>query len=327
MKFRVILAAILLTGLIVPNPANSAELTVGVAYDTGGRGDRSFNDAAAAGLIKALKEFDFNLEAVVTDGASSDREKRVRYLISKNCNPIITIGSGYAPILQTLSGEFPDVDFAIINDATVSAPNVTSIVFADTQGAYLAGFSAAQISKSGKVAMIGNSDQEDIYKSGFQAGVVASKKKVTPVVKYVSGSYSAATSQVIAAGADVIFLTTQGSNADVFKVIVANNSKKKSGFTTLINVEPDQYLTVTNETKKFLAASVVKRVDKAIFDYLKKEASGNRNSEYLDETAGIYGYRYGIADSGIEFSIRSRDLLAKSDLINTAAVIAEKLPA
>jgi basic membrane protein A len=327
MKFRALLAAILLTGLISPMPASAADLNAGVAYDIGGRGDRSFNDAAAAGLIRALKEFDFNLEAVVTDGTTSDREKRVRYLISKNCNPIITIGSGYAPILQTLAFEFPDVDFAIINDATVAAPNVTSIVFADTQGAYLAGFSAAQISKSGKVAMIGDTEQADLYKNGFQAGVIASKKKVVPVVKYVSGSYSLATSQVIAAGADVIFLTTQGSNAEVFKVIVANNSKKKSDVTTLINVEPDQYLTVTKETKKFLAASVVKRVDKAIFDYLKKEAAGNRNSEFLDEAAGIYGYRYGITGGGIEFAIRSKDLLSKSELINAAAVNAEKIPA
>lgn len=327
MKFRALLAAILLSGLISPMPASAADLNTGVAYDIGGRGDRSFNDAAAAGLIRALKEFDFNLEAVVTDGTTSDREKRLRYLISKNCNPIITIGSGYAPILQMLAFEFPNVDFAIVNDATVAAPNVTSIVFADTQGAYLAGFSAAQISKSGKVAMIGDPEQADLYKSGFQAGVIASKKKVVPAVKYVSGSYSLATSQVIAAGADVIFLTTQGSNAEVFKVIVANNSKKKSDFTTLINVEPDQYLTVTKETKKFLAASVVKRVDKAIFDYLKKEAAGNRNSEFLDEAAGIYGYRYGITGGGIEFTIRSKDLLSKSELINAAAVNAEKIPA
>jgi basic membrane protein A len=177
MKFRALVLIVAVATSIVSAPAFAAtQLTVGVAYDIGGRGDRSFNDASAAGLDKAQKNFDFNLEAVVTDGTSADRERRIRSLINKNCNPIIAIGAGYAPTLQALAIEFPNTQFAIINDASVTALNVTSVVFANTQGAYLAGFSAAQISKSGKVAMIANPDQADIYKDGFSAGVFASKK-------------------------------------------------------------------------------------------------------------------------------------------------------
>ena len=228
MKIRSILLAVVLGTSLLAVPAQAAtQLTVGVAYDIGGRGDKSFNDASAAGLDKAQKQFDFNLEAVVTDGTSADREKRIRSLITKNCNPIIAIGAGYAPTLQALAVEYPSTHFAIINDASVAALNVTSVIFANTQGAYLAGFSAAQVSKSGKVAMIANPDQADIYKDGFSAGVFASKKKVIPIVKYVSGSYSVAANQVIDAGADVVFVATQGSDSEVFKVIVARNAKKK----------------------------------------------------------------------------------------------------
>ena len=189
MKIRALLLAAVLGVTLLSAPAHATnQLNVGVAYDIGGRGDKSFNDASAAGLDKAQKQFDFNLEAVVTDGTSADREKRIRSLITKNCNPIIAIGSGYAPTLQALAVEFPNTQFAIINDASVAALNVTSVVFANTQGAYLAGFSAALVSKSGKVAMIANPDQADIFKDGFSAGVFASKKKVIPIVKYVSGS-------------------------------------------------------------------------------------------------------------------------------------------
>ena len=205
--------AILATALVPISASAEPSLTVGVAYDIGGRGDRSFNDASHAGLEKAQKQFDFELIPVVTDGSSADREKRIRSLIEKNCDPIIAIGSGYAPTLQALAVEFPNTHFAIINDASVSALNVTSIIFANTQGAYLAGFSAAQISKSGKVAMIANPDQADMYKDGFAAGVLAAKKKVIPIVKYVSGSYSLATSQVLDAGADIVFVATQGSDS------------------------------------------------------------------------------------------------------------------
>ena len=326
MKIRALLLSAVLGATLLSTPANAAnQLSVGVAYDIGGRGDKSFNDASAAGLDKAQKQFDFNLEAVVTDGTSADREKRIRSLITKNCNPIIAIGSGYAPTLQALAVEFPNTQFAIINDASVAALNVTSVVFANTQGAYLAGFSAALVSKSGKVAMIANSDQADIYKDGFSAGVFASKKKVIPIVKYVSGSYSAATNQVIDAGADVVFVATQGSDSEVFKVIVARNAKKKGSNIGLINVEPDQYITVTAATKKFLLASVVKRVDKAIFDIIALSAAKKQYLDILDADAGIYGRRYGITGGGIEFTIRSNELLAKSGSINIAAATAEKI--
>ena len=328
MKIRALLFAIVLGTSLMAAPANAAgQLSVGVAFDIGGRGDKSFNDAAAAGLEKAQKQFDFNLEAVVTDGTSSDREKRIRSLLTKNCNPIIAIGSGYAPTLQALAVEFPNTQFAIINDASVAALNVTSLVFADTQGAYLAGFSAAQVSKTGKVAMIANSNQADIYKDGFSAGVFASKKKVIPIVKYVSGSYSVATNQVLDAGADVVFVATQGSDSEVFKSIVARNAKKKGSNIGLINIEPDQYITVTSATKKFLIASVVKRVDKAIFDVIALSTAKKQYLDILDADAGIYGRRYGITGGGIEFTIRSKELAALSDAINIAAATAEKIPA
>jgi basic membrane protein A len=328
MKIRALLLALVLGTSLMAAPADAAgQLNVGVAFDIGGRGDKSFNDAAAAGLEKAQKQFDFNLEAVVTDGTSSDREKRIRSLLTKNCNPIIAIGSGYAPTLQALAVEFPSTQFAIINDASVAALNVTSLVFADTQGAYLAGFSAAQVSKTGKVAMIANSNQADIYKDGFSAGVFASKKKVIPIVKYVSGSYSVATNQVLDAGADVVFVATQGSDSEVFKSIVARNAKKKGSNIGLINIEPDQYITVTSATKKFLIASVVKRVDKAIFDVIALSTAKKQYLDILDADAGIYGRRYGITGGGIEFTIRSKELAALSDAINIAAATAEKIPA
>jgi basic membrane protein A and related proteins len=327
MRLRFAVAFALILGVVTPAISSAEPVTIGVAYDIGGRGDKSFNDATAAGLERAQKSLDFEVEAVVTDGTSTDRDKRIRTLIAKNCALIIAVGAGYGPTLQALAFEFPNTQFAIINDASVAAVNVSSVIFAETQGAYLAGFSAAQISKTGKVAMIANTDQADLFKDGFSAGVLANKKKVIPIVKYVSGSYSLATSQVIAVGADVIYLSTQGSTAEVFKVIVTNNAKKGAKKVALINIEPDQYLAVTNETKRFLAATVVKRVDKAIVDIISKSLSGDQFLDYLDLDAGIFGSRYGINGGGIEFTVRSKELLAKSDAINIAAVAAEKIAA
>ena len=328
MKTRLLLiAAILATALMPVSASAEPALTVGVAYDIGGRGDRSFNDASHAGLEKAQKQFDFELVPVVTDGSSADREKRIRSLIAKNCDPIIAIGSGYAPTLQALAVEYPSTHFAIINDASVAALNVTSVIFADNQGAFLAGFSAAQLSKSGKVAMIANPDQADIYKDGFAAGVAAAKRKVIPIVKYVSGSYSLATTQVLDAGADIVFVTTQGSDSEILKVIASRGAKKKGAPIGMINVEPDQFITITSSTKRFLLATVIKRVDKAMYDIVALSLAKRQYLDILDENAGIYGRRYGITGGGIELTVRSNSLLRLSNSINAAAAIAEKIPA
>jgi basic membrane protein A and related proteins len=328
MKTRLLVViAILATALLPISASAEPALTVGVAYDIGGRGDRSFNDASYFGLEKAQKQFDFELVPVVTDGSSADREKRIRSLIAKNCDPIIAIGSGYAPTLQALAVEYPSTHFAIINDASVAALNVTSVIFADNQGAYLAGFSAAQLSKSGKVAMIANPDQADIYKEGFAAGVAAANRKVIPIVKYVSGSYSLATSQVLDAGADIVYVTTQGSDSEILKVIASRGAKKKGAPIGMINVEPDQFITITNSTKRFLLATVIKRVDKAMYDIVALSVAKKQYLDILDESVGIYGRRYGITGGGIELTIRSNSLLRLSSAINAAAATAEKIPA
>ena len=328
MKTRLLIViAVLATALLPISASAEPALTVGVAYDIGGRGDRSFNDASYLGLEKAQKQFDFELVPVVTDGSSADREKRIRSLIAKNCDPIIAIGSGYAPTLQALAVEYPSTHFAIINDASVAALNVTSVIFADNQGAYLAGFSAAQLSKSGKVAMIANPNQADIYKDGFAAGVTAAKRKVIPIVKYVSGSYSLATSQVLDAGADIVYVTTQGSDSEILKVIASRGAKKRGAPIGMINVEPDQFITITNSTKRFLLATVIKRVDKAMYDIVALSVAKKQYLDILDEGVGIYGRRYGITGGGIELTIRSNSLLRLSSAINAAAATAEKIPA
>ena len=330
MKIRAALAAVALgmTALLAA-PATAATLTIGIAYDIGGRGDRSFNDAAATGLEKAQKEFTFTVDPVITDGTSADRDHRVRSLIAKNCNPIIVVGSGYAPTIQALAVEFPNTQFAILNDGTIDALNVTSLVFADTQGAYLAGFSAALASKSGKVAMIANTNQADLYQNGFLAGVLASKRTVTSIVKYVNGSSVTASKQAMDAGADVLFIARPGSNSEVFASIVARNlSKAKSkNFRAvgLIAIEPDQYVTVTSSTRKYLYATVVKHVDKAIYDVIAKAVSGKQHLDVLDEIVGIYGHRYTVLEGGITFTTYLPALTAASASINKAAIAASKI--
>ena len=325
MKFKSgisVLALALAASLASPTPANAAS-KICIAYDTGGLGDRSYNDATLAGLKTAQSQFTFGFESVVTDGTAADRGKRLRSLVVKNCEVIIAIGSEYKKTVEQLSSEFPATQFAIIGDATIESLNVTSIVFADVQGAFLAGFSAALTTKTGKVAMITTPSNADNYQNGFLAGVAASKKKVRSFVNYTATDLAIATNSFIKLGIDVIYTATSGSADVAFDAIVkantAKNRKKNASDVYLILTEPDLYLTVTSTTSKYLLASVVKRVDRAVFDVISATVNNGIIADELDADLGIYGRRYTISNQGVEIVLKSKVLGAQSAVINAAA--------
>jgi basic membrane protein A len=90
-------------------------------------------------------------------------------------------------------------------------------------------------------------------------------------------------------------------------------------------VEPDQFLSVDAATKKFVFASVVKRVDLALSDLLTKTLEGSSLYDEVDPALGIYGQRYGISDKCIEITLRLPALVAKTSKINSASIAASKL--
>jgi basic membrane protein A len=320
-----LITALTFSALVSPS-ARASTPVICLAYDTGGPGDGSFNDAAQAGLKVAAKNLQFSLETTVTAGDAKDRIDRLTALAKKDCAIVIAVGTGYAATLKELSQQFPETQFAIINDATVDALNVTSIVFADIQGAYLAGFAAALASKSGKVAMVGYASQKELFEKGFVPGAKAAKKSIVTTVKFISSSSSLATSTLLRSGHDVIYLTTTGSATEVFGAIVASNSANRNRPAAgLITVEPDQFLSVTSSTKRFVLATVIKRVDLALIDLLTKTLDGSSLYDEVDPVLGVYGYRYGILDKGIEITLRSPALVAKTSAINSASVAASKL--
>ena len=326
-KFAIatLISALTVSALVAPIAQASTPL-ICLAYDTGGPGDSSFNDAAQAGLKVAAKNMQFTLETTVTSGDAKDRIDRLTSLVKKDCTIVIAVGTGYAATLKELSQQYPETQFAILNDATVDALNVTSIVFADNQGAYLAGFAAALASKTGKVAMVGYASQKELFEKGFTPGAKAANKSIVTTIKYISTSASAATTQLLRSGHDVIYLTTTGSATEVFGAIVAsNNANRKKIPSGIITVEPDQFLSVDAATKRFVLATVVKRVDLALIDLLTKTLAGSSLYDEVDADLGVYGHRYGISDKSIEITLRLPALISKTARVNSASIAASKL--
>src|SRR5262245_59214653 len=163
--------------------ATTSNLKVGLAYDIGGRGDQSFNDSAARGLDKAKTDFGIQAKELEASQGETDaqKEERLRLLAQTGYNPVIAVGFVYATALKKAAAEFPNTNFAIIDDASFQAANVANLVFAEQEGSFLVGSIAAQASKTGNIGFIGGVNTPLIQK--FEAGYTAGAKAVNPSIK------------------------------------------------------------------------------------------------------------------------------------------------
>ena len=72
--------------------AATEELRVGLAYDTGGRGDRSFNDSAYAGAAAAVDALGGELQEFSPNDDASNRAEGLAGLAEQGFNPVIAVG-------------------------------------------------------------------------------------------------------------------------------------------------------------------------------------------------------------------------------------------
>jgi len=319
----------------VPN-ADASELKVGVAYDIGGRGDGSFNDAAAAGLEKAIADLGVVQQNTKELAAAANESEdaaatRLRQLVSEGYNPIIAVGFKYATSLKTVASEAPQTQFAIVDDSSVELPNVKPLVFAEEQGSFLVGAAAALKTQTCKIGFVGGVEQPLIQK--FQAGYVQGAKAVAPDiqidVKYLnpagdfSGFNDAAKGQVVASGeldggADVIYHAAGASGQGVFQAVKAANK-------SAIGVDSDQYnVPAYSDVKDVIITSMLKRVDVAVFDYINAVAAGDTSTlpAAFDLTVDGVGY----ATSGGKVDDIKADLDAYKAAIISGEIKVESTP-
>ena len=134
-------------------PAEDA-VNVGLVFDIGGRGDQSFNDSAAAGLDQATAEFGINPSEASANQDGSNREELLN-LQADQSDLVFGVGFLFAEPMTNAATASPDVNFAIVDDASVDLPNVAGLVFAEQEGSFLIGVAAALKSTAGHVGFIG----------------------------------------------------------------------------------------------------------------------------------------------------------------------------
>ncbi|MGW5722162.1 BMP family lipoprotein [Amycolatopsis sp. NPDC003865] len=264
---------------------DGSKLKIGLAFDVGGRGDASFNDAAAAGTDKAKSDLGVTTVSESTASASeaeSAKQQRLDQMASSGLNPIIAVGFAYAPSVKVVAAKYPNTKFAIVDDDSITLPNVTPLVFAEEQGSFLAGVAAAYKSKSCHIGFVGgvNTPLIQKFEAGFLQGAktVSSKIKIEDEYLTPAGDFSgfqdppkgnAKAAAEIAKGADVIYHAAGASGKGVFDAAKAGNA-------LAIGVDSDQYNQKTVEADKdVIITSMLKRVDVAVFDYVQAVAKGD----------------------------------------------------
>ena len=258
--------------------APKSDLKVGLAYDIGGRGDQSFNDAAAAGLDKAKADLGIETKELEASNGEpeSAKEERLRVLATAGYNPVIAVGFAYSGSVAKVAKEMPDTKFAIIDDAAAVGDNIANLLFASEQGSYLVGVAAALKTKTNNIGFVGGVDVPLIntFQAGFEAGVKATNPKAKVQVKYLtqppdfSGFGDPAKGKTAAAGmfdagADIVFQVAGGSGGGVFEAAKAAGGKA-------IGVDSDQYLTADPKVKDVIMTSMLKKVDVAVYDFIKQ---------------------------------------------------------
>jgi basic membrane protein A len=295
---------------------------IGLVTDIGGLNDKSFNHLADVGLQKAMT--DFKIQANVVESKSGDDYiPNLTNFASKNYDLVIGVGFLMQQAIGTVSGQFPNVNFAIIDGAGTDAngndlkhSNVESLLFKEQDAGAMVGVIAGMLEKDGKAP-----------KSNHVIGAVGGIS-IPPVNRYIAGYKWAATMEdpsikvligysndftdpakckgvansQIASKADILFQVAGGCGVGVLQ------AAGQAGVYS-IGVDADQ-----KDADPSVIASALKKVDVATYTAIKDVVNGTFKSGALT---------FSIANDGAGYALDNITLPAdiQTELNNVQAKI------
>jgi len=309
----------------------AASIKVGLVFDVGGRGDQSFNDAAYAGLTRAMAELGIPKENVeyIEPGEGGDRESALRQLASGPYDVIFGIGFLFSDDVLAVAKDFPAKKFACVDmnlpDGGLLPANVVALKFREEEGSYLVGALSALVSKTHKLGFVGGMQIPLIKK--FEAGYVAGAHKIDPQtgvdVKYAGvdgGAFKNPTKgkelalAIYNGGADIIYHASGSTGLGVFEAAREKNR-------LAIGVDSDQESAMPGH----VLTSMIKRVDVAVFNTIKDTKDGT--------FPGGQAHVFGLKDGGVDYvyddknkalipdDVHARVEALRADIVSGAIVV------
>jgi basic membrane protein A len=295
------------------------DITVGMAFDIGGLGDRSFNDAANAGLQQAIEDglvCEENTETNEANSTGSDRDQNVQALADAGFNLVIGVGFAFSPGINTIAPDYPDVNFMIVdgfatcgtacgltNDAEAIA-NVADFTFKENEGSFLVGAAAALKCECDTIGFLGGQQGTGLierFQAGYEAGAQEINPDINVLVEYIGDDTTAFNDPVRGEalstsmyddGAEIIYHAAGASGAGLFNAAVDADK-------LAIGVDSDQYLTASPEQQPLILTSMLKRVDTAVYTAIQQTGDDAFGGSLV----------FGLAEDGLDYSKSNPDEL------------------
>ena len=261
--------------------------------DSTGFDDKSFNQTSLKGQTDAAAKLGVETAEVESTG-NEQYADNVDQLVRQNCDEITTVGFLLGDATLAAAKANPDIDFAIVDYAFVddmgkdiSPPNAKGLVYATEQPAYLAGYLAAAMSKSGVVGTFGGMNIPPVttYMEGFRQGVEKYNDDNGADVQLLGwdgtdGSFTenfddktkgqSIAEQLIAQGTDILFPVAGTAGLGGLQAVKEAGGKG-------IWVDTDGYH--STEYGEILLTSVVKGIDVSVTEAIRASVDGSFDNE------------------------------------------------
>ena len=278
-----------------------------VAFDTGGLGDKGFNDLAKKGLDEAAAA---GFQTAYSEAkGSSDYPANIQRLIDEGCQSIVTVGFNQAQATIDATKANPDIAFSQVDatwDTTANGAipaNFTGIDFQIDQAGMLAGYLAAGFSKSKVIGTYGGQQFPGVtrFMDGLSAGIQYYNKQKSATVKLLGWDAAKQTGTFVggdnpwgdAAKGEQLAKTFVDQGADIVHPVAGstgNGSIKYMLSKNLwaIGVDNDQALTLPEYAAAIITSSQ-KVIDVAVFDTFKANAAGQKGGSNYEGTLANKG--------------------------------------
>ncbi|MBF0500251.1 MAG: BMP family ABC transporter substrate-binding protein [Candidatus Riflebacteria bacterium] len=273
-------------------PAVVKKPRIGLMITPKGLNDRGFNDMAFEGLKSAERKS--GVETVIIEPATmKDPETSLRFFAGQNFDAIIAVGGAFLKDIRTISKEQPELPFFVI-DSSMSEGNIRGVSFREHEGSYLCGYTAASVSKTGKIGFIGGVKIDVIqrFAAGYRQGALAAASQTQIIEYYLAEDFSGfnrpdlaknAALELYKSGCDVIYHAAGASGLGVISAAVETKKFVIGVDSNQDSLAPGQVLT-----------SMLKRVDLVVED-VARTLSDRRGPESVKLS-------YGMADGAIDLT-------------------------
>ncbi|CAB4681784.1 unannotated protein [freshwater metagenome] len=146
--------------------------------DVGGVDDKGFNQKAYKGVTDAGAKLGI-VGSVLESQAETDYVPNIQSFVDQGCGIIVTVGFLLGDATKEAANANPTIPFSIVDyayaEGDITANNVLGQVFNTDEAAYLAGYLAAGMSKTGTIGTFGgvNIPPVTIFMDGFYRGAMA----------------------------------------------------------------------------------------------------------------------------------------------------------